>query len=63
MSVLVSEHRDFCKRCPIIKTVLTKTNPAKMLADQFLRGPEDLIPATLSKDPLTVLQVDELGPL
>ena len=63
MNAPVSEHKDFCKLCPIIKTVLTKTNPAKMLADRFLRGPEDFIPATLNKDPLAILQVNELGPL
>ena len=48
---------------PHCQSCFDKTNPAKMLADLFLKVPEDFIAATLSKDPLAILQLDELGPL
>ena len=52
-----------CKLYPIIQAVLNKSNPTKLLADRFLKGPEDYIGHTLSKDPLKCMQLDEIGPL
>ena len=63
ISIPVTENKKFCKLCPIIKSILNKNNPAKLLADKFLRGPDDFISHTLSKSPLDCLQLDEIGPL
>ena len=57
----VTENIKYCKMCPIIQTILTKSNPAQMLADKFLRGPNDFLSQTLSENPLQCMQVDEIG--
>ena len=59
----VSEHKKYCSMCPRIKCILNKVNPAKVLADRFLRGPDDFVVATLSDNPLAVVQINEMGPL
>ena len=53
----------FCKTCLLVWAIIKRTDPAKILADHFLCGLEKLISSTLSKDPLGVMQSDELRPV
>ena len=59
---LVTESIKFCRLCPTVKIILTKTDPAQALASRFLRGPDDFLSQTLSTNPLLCMQIDELGP-
>ena len=57
----VNQHIKFCRLCPLIKTILTKKNPAEKLADRYLRGPSDLVQAILDVDPMSIMQIDKSG--
>ena len=52
-----------CKLCPLVHLVLNNNNPAKKLANSLLKGPDEFVPLSLSDQPLSVIQIDETGPL
>ena len=48
--------------CPLVHQLLTRKEPARILADRLTMGPDSFIATTLSSDPLQILQIDETGP-
>ena len=51
----------FCRLCPLVHKLLTRKEPARILADRLTKGPDRFISSTLSDDLLQILQVDKMG--
>ena len=49
--------------CPLVHQLLTRKDPARVLANRFTKSPDQFVPNTLSDDPLSSIQIDETGPL
>ena len=52
-----------CQRCPMLKMVMNLRMPAVRLLNHLRKGPDSFIPLSLSENPMSVVQMDELGPL
>ena len=62
LHIVIRDHKQYCKKCPLVKAVLSHTNPVQLLANRFYRGPDDFVASVLSQNPLAVSQLDEIGP-
>ena len=60
---MVAKFMDDCKLCPLVHLVLNNNNPARKLANSLVKGPDEFVPLSLSDQPLSVIQIDETGPI
>ena len=47
----------------MVHQLLTRKDPAKILAERLTKSPDQFVADTLSSDPLSIIQIDEMGPL
>jgi len=59
----VKDHAALCKRCPVIKAVMSRQNADTRRVNQQFRAPDHFISMALSEDILSQIQLDELGPI
>ena len=59
----VRMHKQSCKLCPLVSYVYGKEDPMKRLVQRFYRVPDQFVPSVINKNPLQVMQLDELGPM
>merc|ERR1712105_245486 len=60
---MVTKLKNDCKLCSLVHLILNNTNLARKLANYLQKGPDEFVPLSLSDQPLSVIQIDETGPI
>ena len=60
---MVAKFKYNCKQCPLVHLVLNNNNTSRKLANSLVKGPDEFVPLSLSDQPLSVIQIDETGPI
>jgi len=60
---MVAKFKEDCKKYPLVHLILNNKNPARKLANSLVKGPDEFVPLSLFDQPLSLIQIDETGPI